>query len=145
MKKWTLLLIPALLASSVSLFAQETSPDVMAEQGNYWQTLIMIGIAIMFFYFILWRPEQKRRKTMEKQRSSIRKGDRVTAMGIVGTVVRVQPESPTIILKMYDGAKIEMLKAAISEVHPATDEEANKADKEDAAESKKIESMNSKE
>lgn len=142
MKKWILTIAPLVLASS-GLYAQ-TSPEVVPEPGSYWQTLIMIGIAILFFYFILWRPEQKRRKVMDKQRSSLKKGDRVTAMGIVGTVVRVQPESPTLILKMFDGAKIEMLKAAITEVHPATDEEASKYDKEDAADVKKIDSSSSK-
>lgn len=78
------------------------------------QTLVMITIAMVFFYFILWRPEQKRRKEVEKQRGSLKKGDRVTAMGIIGTVISVKEQ--TVILRMYDGAKIEMLKGAISEV-----------------------------
>jgi len=129
MKKWIPTFIPLVFLSQ-GLYAQSTT-EAVPEQGSYWQTLIMIGIAILFFYFILWRPEQKRRKAMEQQRSSLKKGDRVTAMGIVGTIVRVQADSPTIILKMYDGAKIEMLKAAITEVHPATDEEARKFDKEE--------------
>lgn len=98
------------------------------DQG-FGQTLIMIAIALVFFYLILWRPEQKRRKEMELQRSSLKKGDRVTAMGIIGTVVRIQEQ--TIILKMYDGSKIEVLKAAISEVMPGSDEDAKKADKDD--------------
>lgn len=142
MKKWIYATTPLLFVSQ-TLFAQE-APAAGPEQGSYWQTLIMIGIAIVFFYFILWRPEQKRRKVMEKQRSSLKKGDKITAMGIVGTVVKVQPESPTMIVKMYDGSKIEMLKAAISEVHPATEEEARKVEKEEANDSRKIEAMPSK-
>jgi preprotein translocase subunit YajC len=93
------------------------------------QTVIMIAIALIFFYLILWRPEQKRRKAMELQRSSLKKGDRVTAMGIIGTVVRIQDQ--TIILKMYDGSKIEVLKAAISEVMPGSEEDVKKAEKAD--------------
>jgi len=101
------------------LFAQdEGSP--LADQG-IWQTLVMIGIAILFFYFILWRPEQKRRKALEEQRESLQKGDKVTAMGIIGTVLRVQER--TVILKLYDGAKIEVLKGAITEVAPGSEEE----------------------
>lgn len=113
-------------------FAQETSDVVPRDQGMA-QTFIMIAIALIFFYLILWRPEQKRRKAMEEQRSALKKGDRVTAMGIVGTVVRI--DEHTIILKMYDGSKIEMLKAAISDVIPGTEEDAKKAEKDD----KKIE------
>ncbi len=93
------------------------------------QTIIMIAIALIFFYLILWRPEQKRRKAMELQRDSLKKGDRVTAVGIIGTVVRINEH--TLILKMYDGSKIEVLKAAISEVLPGSEEDAKKAEKDD--------------
>jgi len=76
----------------------------------------------VFFYFILWRPEQKRRKALENQRSTLKKGDRVTAMGIIGTVLRIQEH--TVILKMYDGAKIEVIKGAITDVIPGSEEDA---------------------
>lgn len=83
-------------------------------EGNMIQTFIMIGIAILFFYFILWRPERKRRKALETQRNAMKKGDRATAMGIIGTIDKV--EDQTVILTMVDGAKIEVLKQAITEV-----------------------------
>lgn len=111
MKKGFLLTLPLFLSSA--LFADE-APAAAPRQQNMYQTVIMIGIALLFFYFILWRPEQKRRKKMQDQRSNLSKGDRVTAMGIIGTIVQV--EEKTIILKMIDGAKIEVLKAAITEV-----------------------------
>lgn len=104
--------------SSAALFAQGSAP-ASGREGNFMQTVIMIAIAILFFYFILWRPEKKRRKALEKQRSSMKKGDRVTAMGIIGTVDKIEESS--VILKMVDGSKIEVVKAAITEVHPATD------------------------
>lgn len=126
------LLFPAFALSSSALFAQDQAAQ--DPQGGLTQTFIMIAIAILFFYFILWRPEQKRRKAMESQRNSMKKGDKITAMGIIGTLVKVSADSPTVIVKMYDGSKIEILKAAISEVHPATEEEAKKAEKEEASE-----------
>lgn len=103
-----------------ALSAQEGAKDPR-NQGAFWQTLIMIAIAIVFFYFILWRPEQKRRKAMEKKRSEMKKGDKVTAMGIVGTIDRIKDN--TVVLKMVDGSKIEMLKGAISEVVASSDVE----------------------
>ena len=48
-----------------------------ASGGNISQLVIMVGVAIAFFYFILYRPEQKRRKKAEQMRSSIKKGDKV--------------------------------------------------------------------
>jgi preprotein translocase subunit YajC len=118
----------AALCMTATAFADEAATgQAPAKGGNFVQTLLMIGIAIVFFYFILWRPEQKRRKTMEAQRSAMKKGDRVTAMGIIGKIVKVQ--DTTVILSMVDGAKIEVLKAAITDVQPGTDEDARKAEK----------------
>lgn len=98
--------------STCALYAEEGG--AVRSQGSAWQTLIMIGIAVLFFYFILWRPEQKRRKALESKRSGMKKGDRVVAMGIVGNVDRIKEQ--TVIVKMVDGAKIEFMKAAITEV-----------------------------
>ncbi len=115
-------LLLALTLASTALFADGAPAAAPARESNLAQTLMMVGVAVVFFYFIMWRPEQKRRKALEQQRSSIKKGDKVTAMGIIGTVVRLQDD--TIILKMVDGSKIEMLKTAISNVLPGSDEEA---------------------
>ncbi|MCE2983184.1 MAG: preprotein translocase subunit YajC [Parachlamydia sp.] len=109
MKK-LMVLLPILLASP--LFAQ--SADMPPPDQSFWQTLVMIGIALLFFYFILWRPEQKKRKELESQRGAMKKGDKVVAMGIIGTVVRVGDQ--TVIVKMYDGAKLEFYKAAITDI-----------------------------
>jgi preprotein translocase subunit YajC len=109
-------ILPFVLMSG-ALFADEAAA---APQNNFMQTLMLLGFGVLFFYFLLWRPEQKRRKAAEKQRSSMKKGDRVTAMGIIGTVVRVQDKS--VILKMVDGSKIEVLTMAVSDVQPGTEE-----------------------
>ncbi|MBM3191391.1 MAG: preprotein translocase subunit YajC [Chlamydiae bacterium] len=113
MKKLSFIFIGLLsfLTSSV-LFADEAS--TAAPQQNYMQTIIMLVAAVLFFYFILLRPEQKRRKKLEQQRNSMQKGSRVTAMGIIGTVDKI--EEKTVILKMVDGSKIEVVKGAITEV-----------------------------
>jgi len=113
-----LLALPLFFAA-LPLRADDAAPEAGGQ--NFLQTLIMIGIALVFFYFILWRPEQKRRKAMEQQRNALKKGDKVTAMGIIGSVLKVQENS--VILKMVDGAKIEVLKAAITDVQPGSEEE----------------------
>lgn len=98
-----------------TLEADELLEETMPAQGqDFMHTFVLIGIALAFFYFILWRPEQKKRKAVEDARGSMKKGDEVTAMGIVGTVDRV--EENTVILKMVDGSKIKFLKAAVSDV-----------------------------
>lgn len=125
----TLFLVNLLVITQTALMAEEEAAPPK-DQG-LWQTLIMIGIALAFFYLILLRPEQKRRKALEDMRSSLKQGDKVTAMGIVGNVLRVQEE--TVILKMYDGSKIEVLKGAVTEML-AEDEEKEKPEAKEGGE-----------
>lgn len=68
----------------------------------------------------------KKAQGMDEQRDSLKKGDKVVAMGIIGTVVRVGEQ--TVILKMYDGAKIEFFKSAITDTIPETGEGSKKVD-----------------
>lgn len=63
---------------------------------------------------------------MDDLRGKMKKGDRVTALGIIGTVDRINEN--TVILRMVDGSKIEVLKGAISEVTADLDESANKVE-----------------
>ena len=102
--------------SSLSNFFAAEGGEAVRSQRNFMQTLIMIGIAIVFFYFILWRPEKKRRKALEKRRSEMKKGDRITVMGMIGTIAKIGDKT---VMIQVDGAKIEVLKAAITDVQPA--------------------------
>lgn len=103
------------------LSAEELIPP--PPDRSFWHTFTMMALAALLFYFILFRPEQVRRKQLEKQRSAMKKGDRVTAMGIIGTVAKIQDD--TVVVRMYDGTKLEFLKAAITDVTPGSDESAN--------------------
>lgn len=85
-----------------------------------WHTFTMLALAGILFYFVLFRPEQKRRKEVETLRSKMKKGDKVTAMGIIGTVAKVQEH--TVVVRMYDGSKLEFVKGAITEVEAAQEE-----------------------
>lgn len=105
--------LTGLLFQAQAVFAEgEIAPGNPAQ--NMMQTFVMVGVAALFFYVILWRPEQKRRKAMEEQRKSLKKGDKVTAMGIVGIVAKI--DEHTLTLRNPDGSKIEVLKAAVTDV-----------------------------
>ena len=114
MKKFALFLVTA--AYSLPLFAENGAeePPAPPSDTNFWQPIVMVAIGALFFYFILMRPEQRRRKEAEAKRSTLQKGDKVTAMGILGTVARV--DEATVVIQLYDGAKMEVLKGAITDV-----------------------------
>ena len=82
---------------------------------------------ILIFYFLLIRPENKRKKEAEAMRSAIRKGDKITTIGgIVGTVVDVK-EDKIVIESGADQVRIELAKWAVS-----SNESADAAAKEQA-------------
>lgn len=119
MKKFAIsFFAPCLFLAQTANLSAEAAASAPAEQG-FTQTLVMISIALLFFYFILWRPEQKKRKEVETQRNSMKKGDRVVAMGIIGSISKIKDD--TVIVRMVDGSEIEFLKAAISSVNPASE------------------------
>ena len=62
-----------------------------AATGGMMSSIIMMVAMLGIFYFLLIRPENKRKKEAEQMRSEVRKGDKITTIGgIVGTVVDVK-------------------------------------------------------
>ena len=95
-------------------------------------TVIMLVLMIAIFYFMLIRPENKRKKEAEQMRGAVKKGDKiVTIGGIVGVVVK---ESRIVVETSADQVRIELEKWAISSNETAT--EAAKAEAKKAQEAK---------
>ena len=96
--------------------------------------LIMVAV----FYFMIIRPENKRKKEAEQLRSSIKNGDKVTTIGgITGKVVDVK-EDRFVIETGADQVRIEFAKWALSTNETAAEaaKEAAKKAEEDRAKAK---------
>ena len=77
-------------------------------------TLVRLVIMLAVFYFMLIRPENKRKKAAEKMRSELAVGDVITTIGgIVGTICAVK-ESNIVIESGADRVRIELKKWAVS-------------------------------
>ena len=51
-------------------------------------TMVMLVVMLAVFYFMLIRPENKRKKEAEEMRASVKKGDKVSTIGgIVGLLL----------------------------------------------------------
>ena len=97
-------------------------------------TLVMMVAMIAIFYFMLIRPENKRKKEAEQMRSSVKTGDKiVTIGGITGTVVNVK-DTRIVLETGADQVRIELEKWAISSNETAA--EAAKAEAKKAQEAK---------
>lgn len=59
--------------------------------GNSWSFWVMMILIFVVFYFFMIRPQTKKQKELQKQRESMKKGDKVvTAGGIYGEIKEVQ-------------------------------------------------------
>ena len=97
-------------------------------------SIIMLVAMLAIFYFMLIRPENKRKKEAEQMRNSVKTGDKiVTIGGIVGTVVNVK-DSKLVIETGADQVRIELEKWAVSSNETAA--EAKKAEAKKAQEAK---------
>ena len=98
--------------------------------GGMASTLVMLVLMIGIFYFMLIRPETKRKKEAEQMRSALKVGDEITTIGgITGTVVSVKDDK-FVIETGADQVRIEFAKWALStndSAAAAAKEEAKKA------------------
>ena len=98
--------------------------------GGMGGTLLMLAVMFAIFYFMLIRPENKRKKEAEQTRNSVKTGDRVTTIGgIIGVVVNVKDDK-FVMETGADQVRIEFAKWAISTndtAAAAAKEEAKKA------------------
>ena len=102
--------------------------------GGMGSTVIMMVAMLGIFYFMLIRPENKRKKEAEQMRGAVKTGDKITTIGgIIGTVVNVK-EDKIVIETSADQVRIELAKWAISTNETAA--EAKKAEAKKAQEAK---------
>ena len=79
-------------------------------------TIMMIVLMIAIFYFLMIRPENKRKKQAEEMRNSLKKGDWLTTIGgVYGRVVSITDRT-VVIETSEDRVRVEFLKSAIGQV-----------------------------
>ena len=100
------------------------------------ESLLLMVAMIAVFYFLIIRPENKRKKQAEQMRSSLKKGDRVTTIGgMVGKIGQVN-DSTIVFETSEDRVRIEVAKWGIQSAESMEQAAAPKAKKADKAEKK---------
>lgn len=98
--------------------------------------LIPLVLMIALMYFLMIRPENKRKKQAEEMRSSLKKGDQITTIGgIVGRIVHVTDDN-IVIETSDDRVRMELAKWAVSTNNsnpPADAKKGKKAKEEEPA------------
>ncbi len=91
--------------------------------GSLVSMLLPFVVLIAVFYFLLIRPENKKKKALNEMRSALSVGDEVTTIGgIVGKVVHIKDDLITIETS-EDRVRIQFTRWAISTTGTQTSEE----------------------
>ena len=70
------------------------------QTGQIVSSLLVYAVVILGLYFVMFRPNQKRRKQEEEMKKSLTIGDEVTTIGgIVGRVVSLKEDSDTLVIE----------------------------------------------
>ena len=98
------------MISSAYANAAPAGPDPM------FQILMLVGF-IAIFYFLLWRPQQKRAKEHRNLIDNLAKGDEVaTSGGVMGRITKVADDVVT--MEIADGVQVLVQKPAVAMLLP---------------------------
>ncbi len=83
---------------------------------GYMDLVLLVGF-VGIFYFLLWRPQSKRRKEQQALMAGLSKGDEVvTAGGIVGRVAKV--EDDFVKVQVANNVELRIQKSAVGATLP---------------------------
>ncbi len=95
-----------------AVLAQATKPG-----GNFLGSLFPLILIVVVMYFLLIRPQSKRRKEHSKMISEIKPGDEiVTAGGMHGSVAGIREKQQTLLVRIADNVKVEVDRSSIGRV-----------------------------
>jgi len=79
--------------------------------------LLPIVLIFGIFYFLLFLPMQRQRKTQQKMLQSLQNGTVVvTSGGIVGTIVAIESDDTLVLRVKPDNVKLQVARSAVSSV-----------------------------
>jgi preprotein translocase subunit YajC len=92
----------------LNLFLQSASPNSLL---GLLPILLIFGI----FYFLLFLPMQRQRKTQQKMLAGLQNGSVVvTSGGIVGTVVAIDGDDTLVLRVKPDNVKLQVTRSSVS-------------------------------
>jgi preprotein translocase subunit YajC len=98
-------------------FAAGTAP---ASSSTIW-TFLPIILMFLVLYFLLIRPQQKRQKSRSGMLNTLKKGDKVVTIGgMHGTIMEIDEDTGTIVLRVNDTTKLTFDRSAINSITQST-------------------------
>jgi preprotein translocase subunit YajC len=81
--------------------------------GQGIQSILMLGLMVLVFYFFMIRPQMKKQKDLKKFREGLKAGDKIVSIGgIHGKILEI---SDSTVLIQSEGTKLRLEKSAVSQ------------------------------
>lgn len=111
------------MISFFNTLAQADPPKPEGFAAILGNPLVMMGLMVVMFYFLLIRPQQRQRKEQAARIAALKSGDKVvTTAGVHGIVHNVK--DTTVMVKVAEGTILEFDKAAVASVTKRESKEA---------------------
>ena len=105
------------MKDTITVQDTEITPTAPAAIESGWTSLIPMVLIFVVFYFLLIRPQEKRRKAQENLVSGVKKGEEiVTSSGMFGIVTKINDSDNTVIVQIAQGVEIKILKSSILDI-----------------------------
>ncbi len=116
-----------------------------APETNAFTSLVPMVLIFAAFYFLLIRPQDKKRRRQEALVLGVKKGEDVlTNSGMFGKVTKINDSDNTIMVQVAKDIEIKMLKNAIADITSRPKQEVAKKGKAALKEDKSEKKTNSK-
>jgi len=114
-------------------WAQAAGEAAPAAGPGALEALLPIVLIFVVFYFLLFRPQQKKMKQHREMLTALRRGDRiVTGGGIIGTIIKVIDDTE-VQVEIAEGVRVRvqrpMIAAVLAKTEPAPAEGARRGGK----------------
>lgn len=115
---------------TITLQGSESVPESPPAIESGLTSLVPMVLIFVVFYFLLIRPQEKKRRSQETLVSGVKKGEEVlTNAGIYGVVTQINDSDNTITLRIANGVEIKMQKNSIADIVSRSKGDNNPADK----------------
>lgn len=100
----------------MSFFISDALADgatAAAQQPSIWATIAPLAVFVVIFYFLLWRPQNKRSKEHKGLIEALKPGDEIVAAGgLLGRVTKVTDDF--VAMEIADKMEIKIQKSSIT-------------------------------
>lgn len=89
------------------------------QQGSPMSLIIMLAVFGLIFYFMIFRPQQKRMKEHKSLIESLSKSDEVLMQGgLVGKIEKIDAEGDMMVVSLSENTNVTVQKSAVATVLP---------------------------